>query len=43
MANEQGLALTGPDALLELSTKNVLETALNNERTAPARAQQASP
>jgi transposase-like protein len=31
MANEQGFALTGPDWLLKLFTKNVLETALNAE------------
>ena len=30
-AREQGLALTGPDGLLKLFTKNVLETALNEE------------
>ena len=30
---EQGLALTGPDGLLKLFTKNVLETALNEELT----------
>lgn len=28
LAKEQGLALTGPDGLLKLFTKNVLETAL---------------
>ena len=33
MAKEQGLALTGPDGLLKLFTKNVLETALNEELT----------
>jgi len=32
-AREQGLALTGPDGLLKLFTKNVLETALNEEMT----------
>lgn len=30
-AREQGLALTGPDGLLKLFTRNVLETALNEE------------
>jgi hypothetical protein len=30
-AREQGLSLTGPDGLLKLFTKNVLETALNEE------------
>jgi transposase-like protein len=30
-AREQGLALTGPDGLLKLFTKNVLETALGEE------------
>ena len=30
-AREQGLSLTGPDGLLEQLTKNVLETALNEE------------
>src|SRR3954449_3273351 len=33
LAKEQGLALTGPDGLLKLFTKNVLETALNEEMT----------
>jgi transposase-like protein len=32
-AREQGLALTGPDGLLKLVTRNVLETALNEEMT----------
>ena len=32
-AREQGLALTGPDGLLKLFTKSVLETALNEEMT----------
>lgn len=32
-AREQGLALTGPDGLMKLFTKNVLETALNEEMT----------
>src|SRR3982751_599841 len=32
-ARQQGLALTGPDGLLKLFTKNVLETALNEEMT----------
>src|SRR3712207_3191018 len=32
-AGEQGLALTGPDGLLKLFTKSVLETALNEEMT----------
>src|SRR5947209_995901 len=32
-AREQGLALTGPDGLLKLFTKTVLETALNEEMT----------
>ena len=32
-AREQGLALTGPNGLLKLFTKNVLETALNEEMT----------
>lgn len=32
-AKARGLALTGPDGLLELFTKNVLETALNEEMT----------
>ena len=33
LAKEQGLSLTGPDGLLKLFTKNVLETALNEELT----------
>ena len=33
LAKEQGRALTGPDGLLKLFTKNVLETALNEELT----------
>ncbi len=33
LAKEQGLALTGPDGLLKLFPKNVLETALNEELT----------
>ncbi len=32
-ARQQGLELTGPDGLLKLFTKNVLETALNEEIT----------
>lgn len=32
-ARERGLELTGPDALLKMFTKNVLETALNEEMT----------
>jgi transposase-like protein len=32
-ATARGLALTGPDGLLKLFTKNVLETALNEEMT----------
>ncbi|HWD03461.1 MAG TPA: transposase [Amycolatopsis sp.] len=32
-AKTRGLALTGPDGLLKLFTKNVLETALNEEMT----------
>jgi transposase-like protein len=32
-AREQGLALTGPDGLLKLFTKHVVETALNEEMT----------
>ena len=32
-AGERGLDLTGPDGLLKLFTKNVLETALNEEMT----------
>ena len=34
-AQEQGLALTGPDGLLEQLTKTVLETALSAEMTEP--------
>jgi putative transposase len=30
-ARQRGLELTGPDGLLKLFTKNVLETALNKE------------
>ena len=33
LAKEQGLSLTGPDGLLKQFTKNVLETALNEEKT----------
>ena len=33
LAQEQGLSLTGPDGLLKQFTKNVLETALNEEMT----------
>lgn len=33
LAKEQGLSLTGPDGLLKLITKRVLETALNEEMT----------
>jgi putative transposase len=33
LAKEQGLSLTGPDGLLKQVTKNVLETALNEEMT----------
>lgn len=33
VAREQGLSLTGPDGLLKQFTKNVLETALNEEMT----------
>ncbi|GAB3557591.1 transposase [Spelaeicoccus albus] len=33
MAKEQGRSLTGPDGLLKQFTKNVLETALNEELT----------
>ena len=33
LAREQGLSLTGPDGLLKLFTKNVLEAALNEELT----------
>jgi putative transposase len=32
-ARQRGLALTGPDGLLKLFTKNVVETALNEEMT----------
>ena len=32
-ARQRGLELTGPDGLLKLFTKNVLETALNEEIT----------
>lgn len=32
-AKARGLVLTGPDGLLKLFTKNVLETALNEEMT----------
>src|SRR5919198_605277 len=32
-AKQRGLALTGPDGLLKLFTKSVLETALNEEMT----------
>src|SRR3954447_13401805 len=32
-ARQRGLELTGPDGLLKLFTKNVLETALNQELT----------
>jgi hypothetical protein len=32
-ARARGLELTGPDGLLKLFTKNVLETALNEELT----------
>jgi putative transposase len=32
-AREQGVALTGPNGLLKLFTKTVLETALNEEMT----------
>src|SRR6195952_1016119 len=32
-ARQRGLALTGPDGLLKIFTKNVLETALNEELT----------
>lgn len=32
-AKARGLALTGPDGLLKLFTKNVPETALNEEMT----------
>ena len=33
LANKQDRALTGPDGLLKMFTKNVLETALNEEPT----------
>src|SRR3954467_15846575 len=33
LAKEQRLSLTGPDGLLKQFTKNVLETALNEEMT----------
>jgi transposase-like protein len=33
LAKQQGLSLTGPDGLLKQFTKNVLETALNEEMT----------
>ena len=33
LAQEQGLSLTGPNGLLKQFTKNVLETALNEEMT----------
>lgn len=33
MAKDQGLELTGPDGLLKLFIKSVLETALNEELT----------
>jgi putative transposase len=33
MAKEQGLSLTGPDGLLKMLTKTVIETALNEEMT----------
>ena len=33
LAKEQGLSLTGPDGLLKQFTKNLLETALNEEMT----------
>jgi transposase-like protein len=33
LARERGLELTGPDGLLKMFTKNVLETALNEEMT----------
>lgn len=33
LAKEQGLSLTGPDGLVKLFTKNVLEAALNEELT----------
>ncbi len=33
MAKEQGLSLTGPDGLLKMLTKTVIETALDEEMT----------
>ena len=33
LAKEQGLSLTGPDGLLKLLTKSVIETALSEEMT----------
>lgn len=39
MAKEQGLALTGPDGLVKLFTKDVLETALNEDDALEARFQ----
>ena len=33
LAKERGLSLTGPDGLLKAFTKNMLETALNEEMT----------
>ena len=33
LAKDQGLSLTGPDGLLKQFTRNVLETALNEEMT----------
>jgi transposase-like protein len=33
MAKERGLSLTGPDWLLKLLTKTVIETALDEELT----------
>jgi putative transposase len=33
LASDRGLPLTGPDGLLKQLTKNVLETALNEEMT----------
>ena len=33
LAKEQGLSLTGPEGLLKLLTKTVIETALNEEMT----------
>lgn len=33
MGNEQGLTLTGPDALLKQLTKTVIETAFNDEKS----------